>query len=132
MIQLTPDESRVLGVLIEKALTTPETRIHLLATALSAIAAAMAIAPASLQRRAEPDRVTESLLRVATCQLALAMWPLSIAVALDFGLLARIVLKDATIAWSLAVVLFAVYLYLWVIYPRIFGARAAAHVEQAS
>jgi hypothetical protein len=116
----------------EKALTNPETRIHLLATGLSAIAAAMAIAPASLQRRAEPDRVTESLLRVATCQLALAMWPLSIAVALDFGLLARVVLKDATLAWSLALGLFAVYLYLWVIYPRLFGAKTSAHPEHAS
>ncbi|RYG23745.1 hypothetical protein EON82_13000, partial [bacterium] len=39
----------------EKALTETETEIHLLATALTAIAAALAIAPAALQRRAEPD-----------------------------------------------------------------------------
>lgn len=116
----------------EKALSDGEVRLHLLATALTAIAAALAIAPASLQRRAEPDRVTESFLRVATGQLTFAMWPLSIAVALDFALLARVVLKDETMAWSLAAGLFAIYLYLWVIYPRLFSGRAAVRAERAT
>lgn len=109
-----------------KDLSPLEQRIHLLAMALSALSAALAIAPASLQRRAEPDRASESLVKLSTRFLALGMWPLALAIALDFGILARMILHDEGVAWGMAVGVLAVFLGLWVVFPRIY-ARSAFH-----
>ncbi len=101
-----------------RVLTEGEADLHLLATALTAVAAALTIAPASLHRRAEPDRASERLIRVSSNLLTLGMWPLALAVFLDFGLVARVLLKDGALAWGLASLLLAVYFFLWIVLPR--------------
>lgn len=107
-----------------KLLSPDEQKLHLLAVALGALAAAVTIAPASLHRRAEPHRASARLLRTATWLLTFATWPLALSIALDFGLLSRIVLKNALLSWTLATLLFAGYVGLWVVLPRVFAARA--------
>ena len=112
-----------------RVLTDGEARVHLLATALTAIAAALTIAPASLHRRAEPDRASERLIRVSSTLLTLGMWPLALAVFLDFGLVARVLLKDEALAWGLASLLLAVYFVLWILLPRMIGGEPTALKE---
>lgn len=112
-----------------RALTEGEARLHLLATALTALAAALTIAPASLHRRAEPDRASERLVRLSSALLTLGMWPLALAVSLDFGLVARVLLKNEAMAWGLAGLLLGVYFCLWMLLPWVIAGRSSASAE---
>ena len=81
-----------------KELSPLEARLHLAAIALAALSAALVIAPAAVHRRARPARVAPSLLRLASRLLTWSTWPLALAVFLDFGLLARLILGNGFLA----------------------------------
>jgi len=104
-------------------LSAGEQRLHLLAIALVAIAIALIMTPAAYHRQAEPEHASERFIRVSTRLLLASMPPLAVAICLDFYLVARLVLKDALVAW-LAAGLFAVFVALWFVLP-IVGRRHA-------
>ena len=106
-----------------KELSPLEARLHLAAIALAALSAALVIAPAAVHRRTRPARVAPSLLRLSSRLLTWSTWPLALAVFLDFGLLARLVLGNGILAWSFATGLLAAYIGLWVLLPAVFAAR---------
>lgn len=112
----------VFTVPFAQALTASEQELHLLATALVAIAIALIMAPAAYHRQAEPQQVSRTFVTVATRLLLTSLPPLAIAICLDFYLVARMVLKEAWVAW-LAVAMFAVFVALWFVLPRIARAR---------
>jgi hypothetical protein len=101
-----------------------EQRLHLLATALVAIAVALIMAPAALHRQTGAQHVSEAFVRSSTLLLLCSMLPLALGVCLDFYLIARVILESA---WSgaLAVALLAVFVGLWFALPRIYGSRRA-------
>ena len=92
---------------------------HLIATVLSALSAALLIAPAALHLR-HRDEVTERFLRVSARLMAGGLATLDFAICLDFYLLARIVFGGAA-AVALALAVFAVFTGLWFVAPRLKG-----------
>jgi len=99
------------------ALTPHEQRLHLLATALVAVATALIMAPAAYHRQNGPQQISQSLLRVSTWLLLASLPPLAIAVSLDFYLVARVVMGDGSVAW-MGGVLLAIFTALWLVLPQ--------------
>jgi uncharacterized protein DUF6328 len=101
-----------------------EQRLHLLATALVAIAVAFIMAPAALHRQTGAQHVSEAFIRTSSLLLLCSMAPLALGISLDFYLVARIVLENA---WSaaLAAGLLAIFFAMWFALPRVYGARRA-------
>jgi hypothetical protein len=98
-------------------LSEEDKRLHILALFLTALAVASAMAPAALHRQAEPDSVSDRLVRMSTCLLTFGMAPLGIAIALDFYVVANMVVHDAMLArlWGIAVA--AILALAWFILP---------------
>jgi len=101
----------------DTALTPHEQRLHLLATALVAVATALIMAPAAYHRQIGPQQISQSLVRVSTWLLLASMPPLAIAISLDFYLVARVVMGDGSVAW-MGGVLLAIFTALWLVLPQ--------------
>jgi hypothetical protein len=95
-----------------------EQALHLAAIALVAVAVALIMTPAAYHRQAQPRRIDERFLALASNFVAAALAPLAVGLALDLYLVARIVLDRPWIAASVAAVLFALLAGLWFVYPR--------------
>jgi hypothetical protein len=108
------------------ALTAHEQRLHLLATALVALATALIVAPAAYHRQIGPEQITQSLVRVSTWLLLASMPPLAIAISLDFYLVARVVMGDGSVVW-MAALLLGVFTGLWLVLPQIARWRNRRH-----
>ncbi|WP_166212426.1 DUF6328 family protein [Cognatiluteimonas telluris] len=100
------------------ALGAGEQRLYLLSIGLIALAIALIMTPAAYHRQAEPQQVSQGFVRVSTVLLLASMPPLAIAICLDFYLVARLVLGAGPVSW-LAGGLFAVFVGLWFVLPRI-------------
>jgi hypothetical protein len=93
-----------------------EQEIHLLAIVLVAIAVVLIMAPAAYNRQTGPTEVTEDFIRISTRLLLLSMLPLSLAICLDFYLIAGVIIH--TWAGALTLALFTVFVILWIVLPR--------------
>jgi Family of unknown function (DUF6328) len=102
-------------------------QVHLAAVALTVVAIALIIAPASLHRLAERDRVTARFLRIGSGLLVAAMAPLAVAICLELFLVACIIwgnaIASAVLAGSLLLGILAAWYALPVLYRR--SARSA-------
>lgn len=94
-------------------LTASEQAWHLVATGLSALAAGLVMCPAALQRQASPDQVSSRLAKISTVAVASGLAPLSLAISIDFWLLAHMVLHDWKLPTILGIVLYGILLLLW-------------------
>ena len=103
-----------------------EQRIHLLALALLAIAGALVIAPAAYHRQTRPRQVSQHFLILSGRLLLTALVPLMLGIALDFYLIARIILGQTVVSFVLASVLFVFVTGLWFVFPR-WHQRAKRH-----
>jgi len=103
-----------------------EQRIHLLALALLAIAGALVIAPAAYHRQTRPRQVSQHFLILSGRLLLTALVPLMLGIALDFYLIARIILGQTVLSLVLASVLFVFVTGLWFVFPR-WHQRAKRH-----
>ena len=92
--------------------------LHLVAIVLTTLAMALVMTPAALHRQAEPTSVSERFLWLASNVVLAGMFPLAIAVGLDAYVVASIVLHNDAVAAVLAVVLLAVFIFLWLVLPR--------------
>ena len=92
--------------------------LHLVAIVLTTLAMALVMTPAALHRQAEPTSVSERFLWLASNVVLAGMFPLALAVGLDAYVVASIVLHNDALAAVLAVVLLAVFIFLWLILPR--------------
>ena len=100
--------------------------IHLLALALLAIAGALVIAPAAYHRQTRPRQVSQHFLILSGRLLLTALVPLMLGIALDFYLIARIILGQTVLSLVLASVLFVFVTGLWFVFPR-WHQRAKRH-----
>lgn len=105
-----------------KKLSVPQQHLHLLAVGLIAIAVAMIMTPAAYHRQTGGRVVTETLLRISCRVLLFSMIPLSISLCIEFYLVASVLLDSPIVPW-LATSLFAVFVFLWFVLPRILVAR---------
>jgi hypothetical protein len=111
-------------------LTPREQAIHLAAIFLSALAIAVIMAPAALHRRT-PHEVTSHFVELSTKLLITSMVPLALSIAIDFYLVARIVLGSTAVFWA-ALLLFMAFVGMWFVLPTVLRQRTAEphHREQ--
>jgi hypothetical protein len=98
-------------------LSAPERWLHLVATALVAVATALLLAPAAYHRRVEPRSVSQRFVALSTRLLAWSLIPLMLAVCADFYLVATLVTRRWAVSLALALGLLAVFVWLWVLRP---------------
>ncbi len=100
-------------------LTGAEQRIHLLALAFVAISAAVVMAPAAYHRQTAPRQASGGFIRLASWLLLIAMVPLLLGVALDFYIVARLILLDVGLSILLAIVLAVIFVLAWYVLPHL-------------
>jgi hypothetical protein len=101
-----------------EVLTPFEQKAHLMAIGLIAVAVALIMAPAAYHRHAGARKVTQRFIRISTLLVLLSMPPLALSLCMEFYLVSRIIL-DGTAAAILAPLLFALFLALWFVFPRL-------------
>ena len=74
--------------------------------------------PAAYHRQSDVERVTEGFVRISTRLLLASLWPLALAICLDFYLVGRILVGTDPMLW-LASILFAAFVLLWFVLPRV-------------
>ena len=108
----------VFSAAFEDRLSPGEQRIHLLALALLAIAGALVMAPAAYHRQTRPRQVSEHFLLLSGRLLLIALVPLMLGIALDFYLIARVILGEVFLRLALASCLVVFVSGLWFVFPR--------------
>jgi len=93
-------------------------RLHLGAIALVALAVALVMTPAALHRRHGSREVTDTFIHVSSLLLLASMVPLAAGLALDFHLIAKLILEDGRLAMVCGVTLFTLLLAFWFAFPR--------------
>jgi len=99
-------------------LSPTEQRIHLVALALLAIAGALVMTPAAYHRQTRPRQVSQHFLLLSGRLLLAALGPLMFGIALDFYLIARIILGQVLLSAALAGGLVVVVGGLWFVFPQ--------------
>src|SRR5258706_866082 len=93
-------------------------RLHLTAIALVAFAVALVMTPAAFHRRHGSREVTDTFIHVSSLLLLASMVPLAAGLALDFHLIAKLILDDERLAMACGIALFAVFIAFWFAFPR--------------
>ena len=99
-------------------LSLTERGFHLTAIGLIVISIAMLMAPAAYHRQRDPESVSEGFIVIATRLLLYSMFPLMIALGLEFFLIARVITNSVWLSIVLASVLVSISSTLWFLLPR--------------
>ena len=99
-------------------LSSTERELHLIAIGLIIVAIAMVMAPAAYHRQKDPQKVSEGFIFIATRLLLCAMFPLMVALGLEFFLITRVITNHVMLSIILSVLLLSVFSTLWFILPR--------------
>lgn len=91
---------------------------HMGAMGLVMIAIALVMAPAAYHRQTGTQEVTTEFLTLATRLLLLSMFPLMLSIAMEFYLIARLVLNDRVLSFLLSLIVLGTYTLLWFLLPR--------------
>ena len=100
-------------------LTANEQHLFLGAFVLLAIAMGLLMAPAAYHRMAERGRVTRRFVELSSSLLAIALVPLIAAFSSDTYLVARMILKDRTIAIIVAAIVGCILAGRWYAMPAV-------------
>jgi hypothetical protein len=92
--------------------------LHLASIVLVSISIALIMAPAAYHRQAEPGTVSRRFVLLASGLLTWAMLPLSVAIALELFLVARLISDEPAGAAVLAAVVLMLFVWLWFLFPR--------------
>ena len=103
----------------ESELLPCERYIHLAAIVLVAISMALIMAPAAFHRQAEPGIISQYFVDLASRLLTMAMLPLLLAVVLEVFLVARLIAHSLALSVGVALVVLALFAYLWFAFPRL-------------
>lgn len=95
-----------------------ERGFHLTAIGLIIIAIAMVMAPAAYHRQKDPQSISENFVYIATRLLLYSMFPLMIALALEFFLIARVITNRVGLSIVFAVIVVSIFATLWFLLPR--------------
>ena len=95
-----------------------EQRLHLVAIGLTALAVAIIMTPAAYHRQAGSREVTQRFVHLSTRLLLWSMFPLALSICLEFYLISRVIL-DSSFVPLLTAALFAVFVALWFLLPRV-------------
>jgi hypothetical protein len=101
-------------------LSVGEQRLHLLAIILLAIAIALIMTPAAYHRQTGPLKITRRFINLASRLLLASMAPLALSICIDFYLVGQVIYGGILVP-LLATLLFATFITLWFILPRLPG-----------
>ena len=104
-----------------KELGRVDQELHLAAIALVALAVALVMTPAAFHRSRGSREVTDTFIHVSSLLLVASMMPLAMGLALDFHLIAKLVIGDDQVAALLGLALFALLVLFWFVFPRLRG-----------
>ena len=97
-----------------------ERHAHLVALGLSAVAIGIVMLPSAYGRQAEPRQVSRRFIRLTSRSLTIAMAPMLVSIAIDFELIASLILGPGHVLPKILAVLLAIYLAaLWFVFPRV-------------
>jgi len=96
--------------------------LHLGATAIVAISAALLMTPAAYHRTARGRAIPEHFISLSTRLILAGMFLLSVGIAVDFFVISSLVVHSPPACLGLAALLWLVLIALWFVYP-IIGAR---------
>ena len=99
-------------------LNSIERGVHLTAISLIVIAIAMVMAPAAYHRQKDPQSISENFVFIATRLLLYSMFPLMMALSLEFFLIARMITNRVGISVVFAAIVVSVFSTLWFLLPR--------------
>jgi len=92
--------------------------LHLAAITLVALAVALVMTPAAFHRRYGSREVTDTFIHVCSLLLLASMVPLAAGLALDFHLIAKLIIGDERVAVICGIALFVVLIAFWFAFPR--------------
>ena len=92
--------------------------LDLIAIVLVATAVAIIMTPAAYNRQTTPMEVTDDFVRVSTRLLLWSMFPLAVGISLDLYLIGRVIAGSIG-GGVLSAGVFAVYVMLWFLLPRV-------------
>lgn len=95
-----------------------ERGFHLIAIGLIVIAIAMVMAPAAYHRQKDPESISENFIFIATRLLLYSMFPLMLALGLEFYLVSRVVTNRTLLSIVLALGVVSIFSTLWFVLPR--------------
>ena len=101
-----------------RVLDTTQQQLHLLAMGLVAAAIGVIMTPAAYHRQAEPQRVSESFVRLSSWLLLASMPLLATAICIEFYVVAQVLLQGNASA-TIAAGLLALFVALWFVLPRV-------------
>jgi hypothetical protein len=99
-------------------LSLTERGFHLTAIGLIVVSIAMVMAPAAYHRQRDPESASEGFIVIATRLLLYSMFPLMLALGLEFFLIARLITNNVWLSVALALVLISIFSTLWFLLPR--------------
>ncbi len=110
----------------DKELSDGEQICHLFAIGFVALAVVLVMTPAAYHRTTGTDRVTRDFIKISTQLLLFSMFPLATGIALDFYLIACMILHNVILSVILAGILFLVFIVFWFVFPHF--AKGARHL----
>ena len=97
-----------------------ERHAHLVALGLSAVAIGIVMLPSAYGRQAEPRQVSRRFIRLTSRSLTIAMAPMLVSIAIDFELIAALILGPGHALPKVLAATLGLYLAaLWFVFPRI-------------
>lgn len=108
----------VFNFTFQEKLSAVERGLHLIAIALIVIAIAMVMAPAAYHRQKDPRSVSEDFIVVASRLLLYSMFPLMIALGLEFFLITRVITSNLVLSILFTLLVVTIFSTLWFILPR--------------
>jgi hypothetical protein len=94
-------------------------KLHLVALALNAVAIGAVMLPSAYGRQAEPRQVSRRFIRLLSRAQTFALAPMLISIAIDFQLIAAMILGHGPLPTSLAIGLAVLFTIMWFVYPRV-------------
>lgn len=92
-------------------------RLHLLSLTLVAAAIVLIMTPAAYHRQTNPTEASSDFIDLSTTLLLWSMVPLSVAICLDFYIVARVLIEKSW-ASALGAALFGLFVAFWWVLPR--------------
>jgi hypothetical protein len=91
---------------------------HFAAIALVAISVVLVMTPAAYHRQAEPEAISRNFVILSTRVLFWSMFPLMMAIVIEFFVISHLIFASTLVALSSAAVLGLIFVWFWFALPR--------------
>jgi len=115
----------VFSSIFAEKLSLTEQRLHLLAIVMVVVAIAIIMTPAAYHRQTGPEKVTQQFIDLLATLMLISMLPLALSLCMEFYLISQIILGDELLSLLISIGLFALFIILWLVVPRMQGLQRA-------